>query len=143
MTETPKIAEITMTTIQKVDQERDTTIYRYRGSMMLRGGRYFLTYQEKMDEEQQETKTLLVAAPRYMTMSCSGARRQKMEFDPGRRTRAVYETSMGSLPMEIETKYYELTGDAEGIEMKLCYELYSKDLLLSGNELKIMARMIG
>ena len=50
---------------------------------------------------------------------------------------------MGSLPMEIETKYYELTEDAEGIEMKLCYELYSKDLLLSGNELKIMARMIG
>ena len=143
---------IQIRTEQSVQGERDVTEYEYQGTWTQRNGVCYVSYEEILEEEGGQepgagscggshsgssrsgdtTRTLVAYSAKSMTMTRKGPGRQRMEFVPGERTGAVYETPMGQLPMEVLTRRFSYGGaDDASHEIGLEYQLFSGEVPFS------------
>ena len=86
--------EIEMTAEQQADGRREVSRYRYTGTLLVRDETVYISYEEEMEDDRY--RTLLTCGDGRLTMSRKGSGRQRMEFVPGERRPAVYETPVGT-----------------------------------------------
>ncbi len=115
--------EIEMTAEQQADGRREVSRYRYTGTLLVRDETVYISYEEEMEGDRY--RTLLTCGDGRFTMSRKGSGRQRMEFVPGERRPAVYETPVGTLPMEVLTEECVLERDKKGMDIAVDYELFS------------------
>ena len=94
--------EIEMTAEQQADGRREVSRYHYTGTLLVRDETVYISYEEEMEGDRY--RTLLTCGDGRFTMSRKGSGRQRMQFVPGERRPAVYETPVGTLPMEVLTE---------------------------------------
>ena len=110
--------EIEMTAEQQADGRREVSRYHYTGTLLVRDETVYISYEEEMEGDRY--RTLLTCGDGRFTMSRKGSGRQRMEFVPG-----VYETPVGTLPMEVLTEECVLERDKKGMDIAVDYELFS------------------
>ena len=115
--------EIEMTAEQQADGRREVSRYRYTGTLLVRDETVYISYEEEMEGDRY--RTLLTCGDGRFTMSRKGSGRQRMEFVPGERRPAVYETPVGTLPMEVLTEECVPERDKKGMDIAVDYELFS------------------
>ena len=114
--------EIEMTAEQQAEGRREVSRYRYTGTLLIRDETVYISYEEEMEDDRY--RTLLTCRDGRLTMSRKGSGRQRMEFVPGERRPAVYETPVGTLPMEVLTEECVLERDKKGMDIAVDYELF-------------------
>ena len=149
---------IQIRTEQSAQGERDVTEYEYQGTWTQRNGTCYVSYEEILEEEGRQapgagarggapggdiTRTLVAYSAKSMTMTRKGTGRQRMEFVPGERTGAVYETPMGQLPMEVLTRRFSYGGaDGASHEIGLEYQLFSGEVPFSEYRLQMRVEFL-
>ena len=132
--------EIEMTAEQQAEGRREVSRYRYTGTLLIRDETVYISYEEEMEDDRY--RTLLTCRDGRLTMSRKGSGRQRMEFVPGERRPAVYETPVGTLPLEVLTEKCALEQDKGGMDIAVDYELFSGGTPMARHRLVVEIRYI-
>lgn len=132
--------EIEMTAEQQADGRREVSRYHYTGTLLVRDETVYISYEEEMEGDRY--RTLLTCGDGRFTMSRKGSGRQRMEFVPGERRPAVYETPVGTLPLEVLTEKCALEQDKGGMDIAVDYELFSGGTPMARHRLVVEIRYI-
>ena len=125
--------KIEMTAEQQTEGRREVSHYHYTGTLLIRNEIVYISYEEEMEGDRY--RTLLTCGDGKLTMSRKGSGRQRMEFVPGERRPALYETPAGTLPLEVLTEEYIMERDGKEMDIAVGYELFSGGIAMARHRL--------
>lgn len=126
-----KQVQILMKTLRQEQGQQEKAEYEYAGYWGCLDAAYYLTYEEMTDKApqmQERIRTLITYTGDSLVVKRKGACEQRMEFFVGSRTKALYETAAGRLPMEVETQEIQLEIGEKKHKIHLDYRLFSSGI---------------
>lgn len=116
----------------------DTAIItRANGSYHLTMGWHYVLYDEQLGEGEAVSKNIMKLKQDRIELTKKGLGPSHMVFDRRERTRTLYATPYGDIPMEIETREIRIKEATDRIEVELDYLLYTADSLPIENKIMI------
>lgn len=132
-----KPIELQMTLSQQINGEDqwERSCFSYTGRCLVQEDRISCSYQESAPNAPaaEQISALLTITRHQITMSKKGAVNTRMIFQPEAATPCQYQTSAGTLSLEIRTREASWNSDS----IHLDYEIFGGGELLSRNRLQI------
>ncbi len=122
--------------IQHVGDESDTVELMTGGNLVIKDGKTFLTYKEKVDD-QNETTLLKVEGNDRVTMSRMGPYRSHFIIEKGKRHLCHYGTDFGDLTIGICSQKITSSLDESGGDLYFRYTIDVNSAIASENEVLI------
>lgn len=107
------------------------------GSLYKRGKFYYLTYEESEITGLPDTKTIIRAADKQVTVTRVGQYPSSMSFKEGERNVFMYNTVCGAMSMAIATDRVEVALDDNGGSIAVDYTLTIETDIVGYNRLRI------
>ena len=124
-----KEVKVKITGTHRAGAERDVIESTCTGLLYERDGRQYLKYTETDRGSGTKRNALLKIVDRTVTLQYRGSTETTMIFEVGKHTRSMYITSMGSMPIDIDTKSLVFELSEKSLQISIDYKMS-----LSGGE---------
>ena len=108
-----------------------------RGEHYYRHGKHYISYADKMVDEDGITNTLVKIGPEELLLQRKGIVTQEQRFVPGKETESLYRTALGTMALKAQTRSLELQLEGSRGKALLVYELSINDEPVGVNELHL------
>ncbi|MCR4617454.1 MAG: DUF1934 domain-containing protein [Lachnospiraceae bacterium] len=112
------------------NEDRDVVKSECTGLYYDKNGKLYLKYTETDLETRSTRNALIKVAEPVVTVEYKGATDTFMAFEPGKTTKSMYITPMGSMPIEIKTESLTIELREDSLEIYIHYQIS-----LSGSEM--------
>lgn len=117
--------------------EEDTITSTVSGNYHYHNGKHFVRYEERAEGEEGITKNTIKITPDKIDIVKTGFNTSQMVFDLNEPTTGCYQTTYGSLFLEIHTTKLQIEEALNEIRVRLEYTLSTNDSHLSDNLISI------
>lgn len=115
---------ITITGTQNSPEDGENTLeVTSRGEYFFRGGKHFVVYEEAEEGSGTVIRNRVKFKQGYLETVKNGAVNATLFFETGKAISSCYETPYGSMMMETETAWVDVTESEELIEVEASYKL--------------------
>ncbi|MDY6083862.1 MAG: DUF1934 domain-containing protein [Dialister sp.] len=133
-----KNVRLRITALQRDETGQDETISLESDGIYGDNGKFkYVSYEETELSGLSGTTTTVRMYPDRCVLTRTGSFMQRIEYIPGKETRAGYETPAGTIPVTVVTKKLEDSLTDEGGEFRLVYEVEVTGLFIHLNEMII------
>lgn len=133
-------AVISIKTYQETDGEKDAIELETPGKYALRGGKYYIVYDESPMTGFTDTTTTIKVAPGNVTVTRKGRHNMRMEYVQGERRLCMYPTPYGDIAVAVQTEAVDFCLDAAGGDLKVDYILDQDNVNFLKNSLRVRIR---
>ncbi|MEG1880569.1 MAG: DUF1934 domain-containing protein, partial [Oscillospiraceae bacterium] len=119
------------------DGENDIIELETFGKYALRGGKYYIMYEESELTGFEDTTTTIKVAPGNVTVTRRGRFNMKMKYELGEKNLCVYPTPYGDIATAVDTKKVDFTLGESGGDIKIDYILDQDNLNFIKNSLNV------
>lgn len=127
-------------TQQYDDPEPDKVELVTRGRFYLRDGNYYISYHESELTGMEGTRTTVKVEPGRVSITRTGSNHSQMNFVPGQRHNALYQTEYGPLNIATITEMVHASLSEEGGRLEIRYAVEIDNVYTATNHLKIDVR---
>jgi uncharacterized beta-barrel protein YwiB (DUF1934 family) len=121
----------------QLGSEEDPIESKLQGTYSLINGSHYISYEEKLSENQLTTKNIIKISPSQVSITKKDFINTQMVFDTKEITNTDYHTQYGSIKLEVRTKSIIIVDKPDLLELKMEYSLLSGESLISDNQIII------
>ena len=107
------------------------------GRHYIKNNKHYLLYDDIDEESGRTTKNTIKFNKTSAEVLRKGNISGRLLFDKGKNNQSLYSTPFGDLLVEIMTKDVMLEESAEGVNLKIDYELYANNSKVSDSKIEI------